>query len=289
MTNRNILIVMVGYKDKNLAEAVKHIKKVTRSKNMVHVFDQHPIKHEDDFSEIPGCDYEHKIWDDINGPAHRRATKVFDNIQGASHVCVISPDVTLSDGWDDNLIVPLETTGKKIVFSGAGKVSVWQKDLFSFGVSYDDTKTFNITQMIDRNFIFASSDAFSEIQMPDFLKYHGENEYLSLAFISAGYDIMSIPANMYKDSHTRSVENTYHTFSLEHNYNVVIDILTGKTPNRYDISEDAVKKFLEFHGMYPCPLIGLPYSANDVEYNPYALKMHGVDARRFIAGTKAIY
>lgn len=287
--SNEILIVMVGYKDKNLAEAVRHIKRVTRSRNRVYVFDQHPIKHEDDFAGISGCDYEHKIWDDINGPAHRRATKVFDNIQGSSHVCIISPDISLSDGWDTNLIVPLDTTGKKVVFSGSGKVSLFQKDLFSFGVSYDDSKTFNMAQMIDRNFIFARAEAFKEIQMPDFLKYHGENEYLSLAFISAGYDIMSIPANMYQDSLARSVENTYHTFSLEHNYNVVIDILSGETPGKYDISEDAVRKFLEFHGMFPNPLIRLPYATNDVDYNPYALKMHGVDARRFIAGTKAIY
>lgn len=278
---------MVGYKDKNLADAVRHIKSVTRSDNVVYVFDQHPLSHEHEFENISESNYEHKIWDDINGPAHRRATKVFDNLDRPSHVCIISPDITLTESWDINLINLLEI--KKTVFSGSGKVSVEQKDLFSFKISYDDSKTFNLTQMIDRNFIFAKSDAFREIIMPDFLKYHGENEYLSLAFLSAGYDIMSVPSNMYLDSRARAVENTYHTFSLEHNYNIVIELLDGIQLDRYKITSTGLNKFLEFHGMPENPLKKLPYSANDVEYNPYSLKMHGVDARRFIAGTKAIY
>lgn len=285
--NNSILIVAVGYKDKNLANFVKNIKNVTSSSNTVYLIDQHPIDHKKDFSDIAGCEYEHRVWDEIYGPAYHRSVKVFDNCQNFSHVCIVSPDITLTSGWDTNLIDLLNT--KDVVFSGAGKASVFQKDLFSLEAAYDDSKTFNTTQIIDRNFIFAKAEAFKKIVMPDFLKYCGENEYLSMAFLSAGYDIMSVPANMYSDSKARSVENTYHTFSLEHNYNVVVDLMYGRKLDRYKLTRSGVKKFLEFHGIPHYKINKLPYATNDVSYNPYDLKMHGVDARRFIAGTKAVY
>ena len=287
MTNKKMSIVLVGYKEKNLANAVKHIKSVTHLENFVHVFDQHPITHEDGFLNIPDCEYEHKIWDDMHGPAYRRSTKVYDTMFDTDYVCIISADITLSDGWDSILIPLLDK--KDVVFSGSGKITLKQDSLFSLSPEYVEENTFNITQMIDRNFIFAKSEAFQKIVMPEFLKYHGENEYLSISFLSAEYDIMSIPAKMYKDSCTRSIENTYHTFSLEHNYNIVIDIMYGKEIGRYKISEDGVNKFLKFHNISMNNIHRLPYQTNDVSYDPSMLKMHDVSAIRFVAGTKAVY
>ena len=285
--NSLIGIILVGYKEKNLLGAVSKIRQATKSNNIVYVFDQHPIDHAKDFENISGCEYRHRIWDDMHGPAYRRSAMVFDNMNKVTHICIISPDVELADGWDLELMALLDKS--PVVFSGAGKVSVNQKDLFSLSLEYSNNNLFNFTQAIDRNFIFAKSDAFKKIVMPDFLKYCGENEYLSVAFLSAGYNIMSIPSSMYLDNGNRTVENTYHTFSLEHNYNIVVDILSGIKLDRFKMNKQGLDKFLEFHGIGLGQIKKLPYNSNDVDYDPYDLKMHKVDARRFISGTKAIY
>ena len=282
-----ILFVVVGYKDKNIAKVVKNIKLVTKSENMVYVFDQHPINHESDFLDIDGCEYKHKVWVDIRGPAYHRSARVFDNMDNFSHICIISPDILLGAGWDLKLMDILNK--KNVVLSGSGKAFVTQDNLFSLSVKYEDSGEFNKTQIVDKNFIFAKSEAFKKMVMPSFLKYFGENEYLSLSFLSAGYDIVSLPTGIYEDSGFRSVENTYHTFSLEHNYNVVVDLLNGIQLDRYKLTRAGLNMFLEHHGLSVGQIKKLPYYANDVSYNPYSLEMHGVDARRFIAGTKAIY
>jgi hypothetical protein len=125
--------------------------------------------------------------------------------------------------------------------------------------------------------------------VPLFLKYYGENEYLSLAFLSVKHDIVSLPQSIYRDKHVRSIENTYSTFSLEHNYNVVVDLLNGVGLDDYGITSLGLSKFLDFHKISIGQIKKLPYCANDVSYDPYKLKMHGVDSRRFLAGTKAVY
>lgn len=287
MTSPTISIILVGYKDKNLYNAAMHLKEVTISDNFIHVIDQHPVMHLKEFSEIHNCHYEHKLWDDMGGPAYRRATKVFDTSGEADYVCIISPDISLNYGWDSELISRAKDS--KAIFSGSGTISVKQKDLFSIGIEYLSADSYTLTQMIDRNFIFGTTEAFAQIVMPDFLKYSGENEYLSLAFLSAGYSIISVPSQMYSDSKERSVENTYHTFSLEHNYNIVVDLIKGKDIHKYKITSGGLKEFLSFHQIDAANIHHLPYNSNDVLYDPYDLQMHKIDARRFITGTKAIY
>jgi hypothetical protein len=254
---------------------------------MVLVTDQHPLKHKDEFSSVDMCSYDHVIWDSIDGPAKHRSEKISDAVSYADYICIVSPDISLKYGWDLELIHKIGS--ERIVLSGSGSISVSNKDIFSLSPTYTESEEYNTTQFIDRNFIFTKSDAFSKIVLPDFLKYDGENEYLSLAMLSAGYDIVSVPSEIYSDSHIRSVENTYHTFSTEHNYNIVVDLLSGLGLTDYGVSEEALSKFLDFHGLELAPVKRLPYSTNDVIYDPYKLKMHGVDARRFIAGTKAVY
>jgi len=287
MTNMPITIIVVGYKDRGLLDFVNHIKSVTRSRNMVLVTDQHPISHKEEFSSVDGCHYDHLIWDSIEGPAQHRAKRILDAVSYSDYICVISPDITLKDGWDLDLMDKLESG--KIVLSGSGSVSVSNVDMFSLHAKYTSSSEYTTTQIVDRNFIFAKSEALLKVVSPGFLKYNGENEYLSLAILSAGYDILSVPQHVYVDANIRSVENTYHTFSVEHNYNVVVDMLNGVGLSAYNISEEALLEFLSFHGLPKGPIKRLPYSTNDVEYDPYKLKMHGVDARRFIAGTKAVY
>ena len=287
MTSKTIAIIVVAYKDKNILDFVTHLKNSTRSDNAVYVIDQHPISHEPEMSKIPGCSYQHIIWDSIDGPAAHRARKIYDLAPTADYVCIISPDITLRDGWDLDLIDKIDRD--RVILSGSGTISVIPDSLFSLRPKYSQSDKYNTTQFIDKNFIFAESSAFTNIVAPDFLKYSGENEYLSLAFLSAGYSIVSVPSNTYVDSHFRSVETSYHTFSSEHNYNIVVDLLSGISLKKYLMTYSALCNFLEFHRLDMAPIKRLPYQTNDVDYDPYTIKMHDIDARRFIAGTKAVY
>jgi hypothetical protein len=285
--NNHIAIIVISYKDKNLYDFIVDLKSKTKSDHSLEVFEQHPIDHTLYFDNINECSYEHKIWDDIAGPTIKRTEKILNRIDNASHICILTPDIKLSDGWDTDLINFIKDDNK--VVSGFGLIHVEHKDIFSLKASYKNSDVFNRSQFITKNFIFAKSNAFRNIRMPDFLKYAGEDEYWTLAFMSQGYSIFSAPNSLGIDSGFRSIENTYHTFSAEHNYNIVVDLLHKKDLEDYKIKPEAVDEFLMVHGLDSEKIHRLPYQTNDVIYNPYNLKMHDVDARRFIAGTKAVY
>lgn len=288
MTKTNLTIVVASYKDKNLFDFVNNLDKNTVSEHSIEVFEQHPVDHYKDFWDIPKCSYDHEIWDDIAGLTVRKIEKIKSRLDSATHICVLSPDSVLSYGWDQELIEFLDSKDN-VVVSGAGSISVTHKDLFSLDAKYTPSQHFTKTNFINKNFIFARAEAFGEILMPDFLKYAGEDEYWTLAFMSNGLDIFSCPDHICIDTMYRSIENTYHTFSSEHNYNIVVDILNKIDNEKYRISDDAIDRFATFHNIDPAKIRRLPYQTNDVLYDPYALKMHKVDARRFVAGTKAVY
>jgi hypothetical protein len=288
MKNNHIGIIITSYKDKNLADFVKTLKANTITRHSIEVFEQHPIAHHKDFDNvIEACSYEHNIWDDIGGPTVKKTAKIAHRMDGVDYICVMTPDTILSPGWDVELINFINN--KKVVVSGKGILKLSHINLFSIGAEYHKSETFNKVQFVDHNFIFASSDLFKNIVLPDFLKYYGENEYWTLSFMSQGYEIFSAPESIYKDTKYRSIENTYHTFSSEHNYNIVVDILHKKNIADYKITEESIDEFFRFHVLEPEKIHRLPYQTNDVLYHPYDLKMHEVDARRFISGTKAVY
>jgi hypothetical protein len=288
MNSTNLTIVVVSYKDKNLFDFVNNLDKNTISDHSIEVFEQHPVDHYKDFWEIPKCSYEHKIWDDIAGLTVKKISKIEPRLDSSTHICIITPDSVLSYGWDKELL-EFMNSNDNVVISGGGLISVTHKDLFSLEAKYVPSKHFSKTNFINKNFIFAKSEAFNNIVMPNFLKYYGEDEYWTLAFMSNGYEIFSCPDNIYVDKMYRSIENTYHTFSSEHNYNVVVDILNKIDNDRYGITDEAIDRFANFHKIDTAKILKLPYQTNDVLYDPYDLKMHDVDARRFIAGTKAVY
>jgi hypothetical protein len=286
-TNKHVAILIISYKDKNLPEFVSNLKSITKVHHSIEVFDQHPINHSKEFSEIEECSYDHQKWDDIAGPTIKRTEKIHNRMHNATHICVMTPDAALKPGWDEKLVEIVDNAN--IIISGNGEVSVSHGDLFSLKAEYKISDKINKTQFVDKNFIFARAEAFQEIRMPDFLKYAGEDEYWTISFMSQGYDIYSASQDIYVDTKYRSVENTYHTFSSEHNYNTVVDLLHKNNIREYKIIEKAVDEFFSFHGLSPDKINKLPYQTNDVNYNPYNLQMHEVDARRFIAGTKAVY
>ncbi len=287
MSNNHIAIIVASYKDKNLFDFVKALTENTVTEHSIEVYEQHPVDHSKEFSSIDRCAYDHEIWDDIAGLPIKKADKIARRLDNTTHICILSPDSIVSYGWDLELLSLID--GKDVVISGNGKAVVKNKDLFSLSLSYLPFSESVKTQFVTKNFIFARSGAFCDMRLPDFLKYSGEDEYWTLQFMSRGFDIYSTTESVYRDTGYRSIENTYHTFSAEHNYNIVVDILNKIGIEEHNISSKAIDDFFLFHGIEQGSINKLPYQTNDVEYNPYNLEMHDVDARRFIAGTKAVY
>jgi hypothetical protein len=286
---KSVAVIIVAYKDKNLRAMVDDIRSKSKHDVRFNVFDQNAIDHRNDFKDIEeSCSYEHKIWDDIAGPCKARYNK-FHDMRNEDYVCMISPDITLPYGWDEYLINYIDSASVPVVVSGAGAVNVTQPNLFDIKAEWIDSDDYRVTNFIDRNFIFASREAFNSIEYPEFLKYAGEQEYLSMAFLSQGYEIHSMPTHLISDSKERSIETKYCTWSREHNYNVVVGIIKGKDLEQYKINESGRSKFLNSYNIDPDSINYLPYQTNDVSYDPYKIKIHDVDARRFIVGVKAIY
>jgi hypothetical protein len=283
----HLAIIVVSYKDKNLFNFVSNLDANTTVQHSIEIFDQNPVKRENEFSGVQHYSYEHLIWDAISGPVKHKIDKVNRRMENADYICIITPDSVVNPGWDTELINFIDS--KPAIVSGVGKVKIGFKNRFELEAISQPFNEFSMSQFGNKNFIFGKSEAFKKIRMPDFLKYRGEDEYWALAFMSHGYDIYSAPDRIYTDVKNRTIENTYHTFSFEHNYNILVDILHKIDVNKYNLSENAVDRFLEFHGLKPEDILRLPYENNDVAYDPYDLKMHDMDARRFIAGTQAVY
>lgn len=287
---KSIAVIITGYKEKNLRPLVDLIK-ANATEHYVHfnIFDQHAIDHREDFSDIEDyCSYEFKVWDSIIGQCPARGRKIND-MMNMDYILVLSPDISLGVGWDKTLVDFCEQN-ESVIISGAGLPTIERPNLFDLVPKWDHSDDFSQTNLIDRNIIFGNTEAFGKIRYPEFLKYKGEQEYLSIAFLSAGYRIFSMPSSLVvADTQERSIETKYCIWSKEHNYNIVVDIMHGIDLPKYKITQHGVDQFLNSYNLSIDSIKRLPYQTNDVSYDPSTINIHDVDARRFITGLKAIH
>lgn len=269
-------VIIYSYKGKNLKEIVDIVNKNTRNEVFIHLYDQSNIDKTDKFSSS-NIDYVHIFWDHQQGGCYYKK----DGIEKSTgdFILIISDDIILSDGWDDSLIKFIEAKDDTVFLSGSGRLELSQKDLFSFRSSYSNSDIFLYSNWIDRNFIFAKREAWESVGYPSHIKYNGENEDLSMSVWAKGYQICSTPSGTYQDLGVRTIESLYTPYSTDHNYNLVINRLKSNT----------MAKFCKFHGILQDRLFPLPYYNNDVAYDPAKMEFNEVDARKFIAITRAIY
>jgi hypothetical protein len=271
-----IQALIFSYKNKNLKVVVEELIKNTSNEIFISILDKHNINRKDLFLNIPGSekiDYSHISWDELEGPAEYRGHAINEN--GFKYFLIISDDIIVYKDWDKTLINFLEN--KKAVVSGKGELSLSKKNLFFFKQNRSFSKDFTKSNFVDKNFIFGQTE-YLKNSYPTNLKYYGEDEMLSLNLFYKKVEIFSAPSNFYEDFGLRTVENKYTTFSLEHNYNDVIE--------RYI---NAPAEYLEMHKIDREVLAKLPYDPNDVAYNPYLLDFQHVDARKFITNPKSIF
>lgn len=276
--------IIYSYKNKNLKLVVDALLNNTISDIFVYVFDQHPIDRSSSFDNDRIL-YEHVSWDAIQSPCERKGHIV--NISEADYILELSDDSVVSEGWDQSLITFV--SGEQRIVSGNTKIKLENSDKFFLKTSGIASSSFELSGYINRNFIFASVDVWNNITYPYYLKYHGEEEMMSLDFFRTGKNIYSAPSSTYSDLGVRTLENIYVPFSKDHNYNKVVQSLTVKDPDEKNKFVKSLDEFLAFHGIENLVLNELPYSTNDVSYNPYGLSFQDIDARKFISNTKAIY
>ena len=276
--------IIYSYKNKNLKRVVDTLLENTKSEICVYVFDQNTIDRSSSFLDSRVI-YEHIFWDDLQSPNEKRGD-IVDKSE-AEYILQISDDCIVGQGWDVPLLEFIKD--KRIILSGVGKPKIFKRDEFSIGCTWGPGDDFSIVNYLDKNFMFSTNDVWNSIVYPYYLKYNGEEEKLSLDFFRSGVDIVSVPKNTYIDLGLRVIEKSYVPFSRDHNYNLVVTDLIKEDTSISDGFRRTRDSFLNFHGISPAGIVPLPYSTNDVSYDPYGLSFQDIDARKFIANTKAIY
>lgn len=279
MTNNTIDVLLYSYKGKHLKEVVDSILSNTSGEVFINLIDQSPIMKDEIFGNNKRINYRHARWDAIQSPCEYRQKEIGNS--RSNYFLIISDDIILSKGWDIELRKFVDQN--EAIVSGNCLPLISYKDLFSFKKNNQPVHGMVLTNYIDRNFIFGKTNTFKKIQYPGFLKYHGEEEMVSLLFFMADVQIFSTVPALYKDLSLRPLENLYVPFSLDHNYNKFIDYIFNNMDN------EKLLEFFRFHSIDISRIRKLPFDNNDPEYDPYNLKYLNVDHTKFLSQVNAIY
>lgn len=288
MTRIKINVLIYSYKGKFLKDNVKALIANSSGKYDVGigVIDQHPLDRKDLFIKEIGVGYKHIFWDLITNPNSYLYSNTMNS--PSDYFLVLGDNILLPQNWDEKLINSY--TGGTIL-SGQSKIKLKQKNLFYLEKEYIQSDNVEITQYINRDFIFGDRLVMKRLNFPDYIKYNGVEEILSLELFTKGVDIYSMPSNFYSITNISTLETLYVPFSINHNYNEAIDLLqTGKNKFHSVVNrEKTIKDFSEYHNFDFMLLNKLPFDTNDVLYDPEKLNFNRVDARRYTATTKAIH
>jgi len=264
-------VIIYSFKNKNLPKVVESVLNNTSSDVKIYVYDQHPLLREHLFVD-ERVSYTHIFWDWIYSPATFKVKAI--NKSSSEYILFLSDDILLSDNWDVECLAQIASVPDSLI-SGIGKPSVKKKDLFSISVDYSTSQSFDETILVSKNFLFGSRKVIKRISYPSDVKYFGEDELLSFRFFHSGTKVFSAPSSLGEDLKERTLETKYHTFSLEHKYNKIFKEISNE--------------FWIALGFDSCPIIPLPYNADDVSYNPNQIDFNDLDSRKFISNIKAIY
>jgi len=288
MTMSDITVIIYSYKGKLLKETVDNLIK-TSSKNIstdIIILDQHPLMRFEMFKDL-NVMYKHIFWDWIDSPCKYKK-EVLNNIN-TKYTMILSDNIILSESWDQNFIDFVKDS-KKII-SGNHNLTLENDGLFYIKKNMSDISNYYLTQFVDRSLIFGNTDLLKSINYPNYIKYNGEEECLSIQFFTNGIDIYACPTQTYTQIGLPTIGNIYTPFSINHNYNEIIDLLIlGK--NKYVSLNNLIRSIEDFNNLHNNifnKIKKLPFQTNDVEYLPQNLNFNNVDARKYIATTRAIH
>lgn len=288
--SKTIDVIIYSYKGKKLKDIVENLAVTASGDNVINVYvaDQHPLDRSELFKSVGVKYYTHIFWDSQKSPCSIKNQGVRNS--KAEYVMQLGDRVMLTKDWDKEL---LDFIGdKKILVSGNHSVRLVHDGLFYIKPEKESIDDFTLTNYIDRDFIFTTKEIFHHhMKYPEYLKYNGEEETMSLDMFTANFDIYACPTKFFDTVGEKTIGNIYTPFSLNHNYNEVVQLLnTGKSKFLFlGARKRSREDFEEFHGIDLKTIKKLPFEANDISYDPDKLDFNKVDARRFVAKTKSIH
>lgn len=282
-------IIIYSYKGKHLKDVLNSIFTNISKESKVNVFllDQNPLDRKNNLQNQFNIEYSHISWDSIVSPCFYKST--FINNAKSDYTMILGDTCFLNKDWDIQFINFIKNNN--IILSDNRKTKLYQKNNFYIAKEQKEISNFELNNFISRNFIFAKTENIKKIIYPNYLKYNGEEEVLSLQFFAEGIDIYSVPTNIVHYSDDQPINHVYTPFSLNHNYNEALQLLKFGH-NRYINLKNKSRNILDFkkyHNFDFNNIDFLPFFTDDVAYDPDQLNFNQVDARKFVARTKAIH
>jgi hypothetical protein len=283
-------IVIYSYKQKMLKKIVLNLIEKSSKKNGIHftLYDQNPLTRIDFFKSIKSCQYNHIFWDNIKGPCHYKAAAVNDNLCDSDFMLLMSDNILLKDNWDEELINALPN--KNSIISVKNKIQLKNQGLFYFKKEESVSDIFSSTNFVGRDLIFGHSSTLKRVGYPQYLKYYGEEETLSMMYYSDNVKVYSCPNNFYAKEGKNTIEEIYTTFSKYHNYNEMISLLKNEKNKHIDLNNPlspSIENFCQIHGIDRNSIYSIPFPDTDVEYDPDESKYRDIESNKFM--TKVNY
>lgn len=279
---KNIVVIIYSYKDKLLRECVDSIlKNHSGETNLsINVIDKNNLDRSENFNDVH---YKHEMWDSLKSKFLLRHESVNENI--GDYVLYLDGSKTLVKDWDIELINLL---GDQEIISGTNSILFNNTD-HKFFCSYkkEPTKEKELSKWIDPSFIFTTYEIFKSLPSLQELRHNGEAEILSLFCFTKSINIYCAPKDYVIEISKDILDYDYIPFSVNHNYNYVID--TFKEIENIFFGENSdIKKFEKFLGYDFSLLTHHPFPENDILYNP-STSIDGIEGERFFGGIKSIY
>lgn len=277
----DIDIIIYSYKGKYVKDILQ---KLNEYSSAVTLIDQHPLDRKKSFEQSIKK-YLHVFWDHQKSPCKYKSIQI--KASTSKYIMFLSDNIFLEKNVIDSFIDFIDKNN--CIISGFGINKIENKDLFSIKQKRENSLDYTLTNFINRDFIIGKTEHFQQIEYPDFLKYNGEEELLSLLFYNNKIDIYSAPNSFGISVGKRSIEDIYCPFSIEHKYNEVIKIFKEGTYKNYKFSKETLNNFNTFHNFNFSNLKTLPYINDDVLYDPNELAFLSIDGRKFVEKTRAIH
>lgn len=279
---KKIVVLFYAYKSKELKKSIDSLV-MNHSKNTdleIHIYDRNNMHRSKYFYDIR---YNHIVWDSTESNFTFR-DEFADSVSG-DYIFIIQGSKTFSKDWDTELINLLDNNE---VISGNHAIDFINEN-HKFFATYKkeiiNKKT--LTNWIDPSFIFTSFDIFKKMPSLAKLKYHGEQEVLSAYCFANNIKIFGISTNFIIELDDPIYKQDYIPFSLNHNYNYVIDMFKGKE-NIFFNDFLNIEKFEENLKYNFSKLSYHPFPANDIEYSTET-SIDDLDGERFFGGINSIY
>jgi len=270
----DIGIFIYSFQNKKLIENLSDIAIKSSGLNNLYfyVVDQNNIERSRNISiDLSHCKivYKYIKWDSIKSPISYK--KDAFRILNKKYFMVCGDGIELNSNWDLDLINKMNEVKyvNTTVISGNHKLVPFNKNQFIIDYKKIESENFEYNKCIDKDFLFCLSSDFKRVIFPEYLKYYGEDEEVSIFFKHS--KIMSMPTNFLINRTVPLNNIQYVPFSLYHGYNKFV--------------EKNKESILDIYGI---EIKKLPFDGDDVVYDLARSQTDKIGGSRYINKTRII-